>query len=344
MTTPIPNFVKDYNVVFISASYEHLIVHNGQQYTINHDYLSQYKSKLIIVNFASEHWNCYDDTVYHELEAGGYNFVLLTYDHTRHQMYPKMFYYPYWYYYQLQWPVTKNNTIQNRTFDLGCLNGNSRPHRIANYYQLMKKSYKNQMSVTVYKNVNIITRRVDDVALIDEEINYWNSIRNSLPDFNDMVKDPVKNPMDLSILPQLSDSYLHLVAETTVIPGVFVTEKTWRAVAAGVPFLVLGNPGTMSFLKTLGVDTYDDVIDHAYYDNEPDWRVHLTKMHTVLDNLMEHGAEKIYQQLFARAQINQTKFFNGEFDPGYQSQLMSAIEAEKLECPAREIKKDHLSQ
>jgi hypothetical protein len=154
--------------------------------------------------------------------------------------------------------------------------------------------------------------------LIDEELNYWNSIKKSLP------LRPPANSIEIE-LPQLVDSYLHLVTETTVIPGVFITEKTWKPVAAGVPFLMFGNPGTMSFLKTLGVDIYDDVIDHAYYDNESDWRIRLTKIHTVLDNLIEHGAKKIFQQLFARAQTNQSKFFNGEFDPGYQSQLMSAI-------------------
>jgi hypothetical protein len=152
--------------------------------------------------------------------------------------------------------------------------------------------------------------------LLDEELNYWNSIRHSLP--QRLVSDSID-------LPQLSDSYLHLVTETTVIPGVFITEKTWKPVAAGVPFLIFGNPGTISFLKTLGVDTYDDVIDHAFYDNEPDWRIRLTKIHTVLDNLIDYGAEKIYQQLFVRTQNNQTKFCNGDFDPGYESQLFSAI-------------------
>jgi hypothetical protein len=231
-------------------------------------------------------------------------------------MYPKMFYYPYWYYDSTEWPVTKNNTIEFRTFDLGCLNGSPRPHRIANYYQLMKKPYKNQMSVSFYDTDNAPWRS-DDAILLDEELNYWNSIRNSLP--------PRIATHSIE-LPQLLDSYLHLVTETTVIPGVFITEKTWKPVAAGVPFLMLGNPGTMSLLKTLGVDTYDDVINHAYYDNEPDWRERLTKMHTVLDNLIEHGAEKIYQQLFVRAQDNQIKFYNGDFDPGYRSQLTSAIE------------------
>jgi hypothetical protein len=313
------NFVKDHNAIFINASYNNLIINDGQKYTINHDYLSQFKSKLIIINFASEHWNQFDDNMYHDLDVSGYNFLLLTYDHTRHQMYPKMFYYPYWYYDSKckEWSVVKNNFVQSRKFHLGCLNGNPRPHRIANYYQLMKKSYKDQMSISFYKTVND-PRRGDDVPLLDEELNYWNSIKDSLPPRSFRVRS-----IDL---PQLLDSYLHLVTETTVGPGVFITEKTWKAVIAGVPFLLFGNPGTISFLKTLGVDTYDDVIDHAYYDNEADWRMRLTKMHTVLDHLIEYGAEKIYQQLFLRAQDNQTKFWNGDFDPGYQSQLTSVIE------------------
>ena len=317
------NFVKDYDVVFIKASYDDLIVNNGQKWTIDHDYLSQYKSKLIIVDFASEHWNRFDDSVYHDLDSGDYNFIVLTYDHTRHQVYPKMYYYPYWYCYTQnckEWSVNKNNFLQSRKFDLGCLNGMPRPHRIANYYRLMKKSYKNKMLIS-FHNVEVNHGRQDDVRLLDEELNYWNSMRHSLP-----LSEKKLHGIRLAIgLPQLSDSYLHLVTETTVIPGVFITEKTWKPVASGVPFLMFGNPGTMSFLKTLGVDTYDDVVDHAYYDNEPDWRIRLTKIHTVLDNLIDYGAEKIYQQLFVRAQTNQNNFYNGKFDNNYQSQLISAI-------------------
>ena len=332
MAPPIPNFVKDYNVDFITASYNNLIVNNGQKWTINHDYLLQYKSKLIIVDFASEHWNHFDDSVYHDLDAGDYNFLLLTYDHTRHQIYPKMFYYPFWYYGnkieseskndRIKRLIIENKSVAYQKFDLGCLNGRPRPHRIVNYYYLMKKSYKDQISIS-FHNINNREeyRRQDDETLLDEELNYWNSIRNSLP----LLGKPYGGSHSIC-LPRLLDSYLHLVTETTVIPGVFITEKTWKPVAAGVPFLMFGNPGTMSFLKTLGVDTYDDLIDHAYYDNELDWRVRLTKMHTILDNLIEYSAEKIYQQLFARVQNNQTKFYNGEFDPGYQSQLISAIE------------------
>jgi len=327
------NFVKDCHVIFIKASYNDLIVNNGQRWTINHDYLSQYKSKLIIIDFASEHWNQFDNSMYHDLNDKNYNFLLLTYDHTRHQMYPKMFYYPFWYYEtkrqyrsrdnSTRQMVINNKVVEYQKFDLGCLNGGARPHRIANYYQLMKKSYKDQISISFHNKKidnNDGAWRLDDVTLLDEELNYWNSVRNSLPLFT-----PREGAWSIN-LPQLFDSYLHLVTETTVIPGVFITEKTWKPVVAGVPFLMFGNPGTMSFLKTLGVDTYDDLIDHAYYDNEPDWRIRLTKVHTILDNLIEYGAEKIYQQLFARVQNNQNKFYNDEFDTGYQSQLISAIE------------------
>ena len=176
------NFVKDYDVVFIKASYDDLIVNNGQKWTIDHDYLSQHKSKLIIVDFASEHWNRFDDSVYHDLDSGDYNFIVLTYDHTRHQVYPKMYYYPYWYCYTQnckEWSVNKNNFLQSRKFDLGCLNGMPRPHRIANYYRLMKKSYKNKMLIS-FHNVEVNHGRQDDVRLLDEELNYWNKVKEEI--------------------------------------------------------------------------------------------------------------------------------------------------------------------
>ena len=43
MISQFLNFVKDYDVVFVKASYDDLIINNGQKWTIDHDYLSQYK-------------------------------------------------------------------------------------------------------------------------------------------------------------------------------------------------------------------------------------------------------------------------------------------------------------
>lgn len=314
------DFIKNFNVAFIDRPYRTFV--NSQNLAIDYEYFNQYRDQLVIINFSSEHWNKFADNAYRQLAETDINFLFLTYDHTRHQQCPRMFYFPYWYYYAkeffLKHDMNVSVTDKIKTYSLGCLNGTPRPHRIANLLKLRKKPYWDKISITFF-NVNSSRKatRDDDINLLsDNELNEWLAIQPSFP---------LRSITDRINLPQLTDSYLHLVTETTVLPGVFTTEKTWKAVAAAVPFVIFGNPGSMSFLKSQGVDIYDDVIDHKYYDNEEDVRLRLDKLHVVIDDLILQGVDKIYNQLFNRAIINRTKFFNGEFDQLYLPTITNAI-------------------
>jgi len=109
------------------------------------------------------------------------------------------------------------------------------------------------------------------------------------------------------------------------LPGVFITEKTWKAIATSVPFVMWGNPGTMNFLKQQGIDIYDDVIDHKYYDTEEDAKLRLDKLYKIIDDLILQGVDKIYNQLLDRVINNQTQFFNGEFNQTYLHSLTNSI-------------------
>jgi hypothetical protein len=318
--------VADNMVYHIRASYDndHLFRHNGEKWTINHENLDQHADKLIIADFSTDPWNMFDEQIYADLEERKYNFLLLTYDPRRHQKYSKMFYFPYWYHHCKKTYANKflgksdDSGIKN--FDLGCLNFGPRPHRIANFFCLMNKSYKDKISVSFHTNdLTYSYARQDDISLSADELEFWQNIKPTLPETKSSIYI-----WDLSI-PQLLDSYLHLVTETTVMPGVFVTEKTWKPIITGTPFLIFGNPGTMYFLKENGVDIYDDVIDHSYYDNELDWRCRLEKIHTVLDDLIAQGADKIYKQLLPRARINQEKFHKGDFDIVYYKEIVSTL-------------------
>ena len=232
-----------------------------------------------------------------------------------------MFYFPYWY----QWSK-ENFSIANvneiKTYSLGCLNSNPRPHRIANYLKLRKKPYWEKTSISFFNVTNNKTLiRGDDLKLSINEVTEWSTIQSLLP----LREKFIGNIYNSINLPQLTDSYLHVVAETTVSPGVFITEKTWKAIAARVPFVMWGNPGTMNFLKQQGIDIYDDVIDHKYYDDEEDVRSRLDKLHKVIDDLILQGVDKIYNQLLDRATNNQTQFFKNNFDQSYLHSLTNAI-------------------
>ena len=65
-----------------------------------------------------------------------------------------------------------------------------------------------------------------------------------------------------------SDSYASIVLETLFDAeqsgGAFITEKTFKAILNGHPFVIFGCPGTLATLRRLGYRTFDHVIDNSY--------------------------------------------------------------------------------
>jgi hypothetical protein len=46
--------------------------------------------------------------------------------------------------------------------------------------------------------------------------------------------------------------------------GAFVTEKVWKCIKYGQPFVVVGTAGTLQMLRSAGYRVFDDVIDNSY--------------------------------------------------------------------------------
>lgn len=66
-------------------------------------------------------------------------------------------------------------------------------------------------------------------------------------------------------------TFISLMPETHYEEGIhFRSEKIWKTLAVGHPFLVLSCSGFLRSLKELGFRTFDKWIDESY-DNEPDW-------------------------------------------------------------------------
>lgn len=60
-------------------------------------------------------------------------------------------------------------------------------------------------------------------------------------------------------------SFCSVISETSMLsmtPN--FSEKTFRAIANGHPFIILGGQGSLEFLKNLGFDTFDDIFDNSY--------------------------------------------------------------------------------
>ena len=65
-----------------------------------------------------------------------------------------------------------------------------------------------------------------------------------------------------------NDSYCHLVLETFFDAdgsnGCFISEKVFKPIRHGQPFIVFGAPHTLATLRRLGYRTYDYAIDNSY--------------------------------------------------------------------------------
>ena len=86
------------------------------------------------------------------------------------------------------------------------------------------------------------------------------------------TSDGVPKLSEDAALPEYGRSWFSVVTETEMRPRPSrVTEKPFKPLANFHPFLVLGNPGSLAFLRSLGFETFGEIFDEAY-DDEPDPR------------------------------------------------------------------------
>jgi hypothetical protein len=191
--------------------------------------------QLIIVDCSNEHWGLDGgviETIRQEFLRLDSNFLILTHCPEQHDPELGILYYPYYYYFSKS--LFEIQPVKNKKqFSLGCLNGSPRPHRIANYYVLQNKKYWDNCCVSFF-NADPMPWRHDDVTLELSEIQFWNAIKQKLPENKNFA-----GMYDINLSP-VTESYVNLVTETTVIDKIFISEKTWKPVAAGQIFLIFG--------------------------------------------------------------------------------------------------------
>lgn len=90
----------------------------------------------------------------------------------------------------------------------------------------------------------------------------------------DQLKDQDHNYYGTRVDAHYQDSYWNCILETHLslgdnMPGVFITEKTWKAIAHAQPFVILGTAESLKHLKNQGYRTFGELgitkgIDETY--------------------------------------------------------------------------------
>ena len=133
----------------------------------------------------------------------------------------------------------------------------------------------------------------------------------------------------LSLFDQSAESLLYLVTETVATGRRHhLTEKTFKPIAMGMPFIIVGTQGSLKYLRSYGFKTFSDLWDESY-DDEPDDSKRIEKIAKVLELL--DGLGEYRQDIFDSAQEivehNWNHFYGGGFEKILWQELKDMLNA-----------------
>lgn len=106
-------------------------------------------------------------------------------------------------------------------------------------------------------------------------------------------------------------TFISVVTETLSCPNtLFFSEKIWKPIMVGHPFIVFGNQYSLKYLKGLGFKTFDKWINESY-DNEPDSD---TRSKMIVNELMKFEKmgidelQKVRKEMYEICQHNYNHF------------------------------------
>ena len=147
--------------------------------------------------------------------------------------------------------------------------------------------------------------------------------------------DETDHPMHscwLSLFDQSAESLLYLVTETVATGRRHhLTEKTFKPIALGMPFVIVGTRGSLEYLRSYGFRTFGDIWDESY--DSADDSVRIERIASLLRSLDELPTEA-KQGLFDAAQEviehNWNHFYNGGFEAVLWTELTEMLNGIEL--------------
>ena len=192
-----------------------------------------------------------------------------------------------------------------------------------NIYAKTKKPYK-----FLFLNGQIRTYRekfykiLDSKNLLDSTL--WSYIKlnkflpSNYPDFFNtenfniaVHKDSIEKSSwnDGRINPVLyTDTYFSVVTETNIeMPHTFITEKTYKPILAGHPFIIVANAGFYKDLHNLGYKTFSELIDESF-DEIEDNDARISRIADIVEELCNQDLNKFLQKARPICEYNQQLF------------------------------------
>jgi hypothetical protein len=163
----------------------------------------------------------------------------------------------------------KTEITSSTNFDYGLFCGRATNERLYSFWKHKNWHYSDRGNASMHLNVDTLTEWDSDFTkFICEHNARWQSLVPLLP-YSDADEYFLPGRPLTSYADTWKNTYkdivIEIVCETnTTADTFFITEKTFRPIAYGKLFLVIGSPEFEQNLKRMGFDIFDDIIDKSY--------------------------------------------------------------------------------
>lgn len=113
-------------------------------------------------------------------------------------------------------------------------------------------------------------------------LDFFKSLENKSSDYSNIIEE---NPAAEITISHYEKTFLSIVSETIINKDVcFFSEKIYKPLCVGHPFILIGSPYQLDYLRKLNYKTFNDFWDESY-DTELDPSVRLRKIILILQQI-----------------------------------------------------------
>jgi len=193
-----------------------------------------------------------------------------------------------------------------------------RLHRLELLYHIFKKNMTNN-----HISCPLICP-AENISIIDAVQN----LKSRYPDIEQVFNKQVlpinfagetDHPMHscwLSLFDESAESLLYLVTET-VASGqrLHLTEKTFKPIALGMPFVIASTQGSLEYLRSYGFQTFSSLWDESYDQAEDDVRIErIADLLQSLNSKTQQEKQQLFEAAIPIIEHNWNHFYNGGFE------------------------------
>lgn len=198
--------------------------------------------------------------------------------------------------------------------------GGKRDHRVLFLYKLLQHNLTQGNWVSMPRHCPY-----EGVSITEIATKYLNIFPDIVDTFN-QAELPMLFPGEdtqlmtscwLSNFQECQDSLVYVPTETVYFGNrTHLTEKTFKPIALGMPFILVAPSGSLGYLREYGFQTFGDIWDESY-DRETDDLLRLEKLVGVLETLnsMSVGQRQdLHRACLPIVQHNYQHFYGGAFE------------------------------